>query len=94
MEGFYDDVPPMHAYLNTWATHPDHRGQGVGQALLAADLTEWDALGIPTCLEASNPANNHLYLRAGFHSVGSYSAVLDDARVTRMLRLAPGSAGG
>jgi GNAT superfamily N-acetyltransferase len=91
MEGFYDDVPTVHAYLDLLATHQDHRGRGVGQTLLAADIAEWDALGIPTCLESSNQANNHRYLRAGYQSVGSYSAVLNDARVTKMLRLVPGS---
>jgi len=91
MGGFYDDLPTVHAYLEILATHQDHRGRGVGQALLAADIAEWDALGIPTCLESSNPANNHRYLRAGYQSVGSYSAVRDDTRVTKMLRLVPGS---
>ena len=91
MEGFYDDVPEVHAYLDVLATHRDHRGRGVGQALLAADLAEWDALDIPTCLESSNVANNHRYIRAGYQSVGSYGAVLDDAQITKMLRLVPGS---
>jgi GNAT superfamily N-acetyltransferase len=86
MEAFYEKVPKVHAYLEILATHPDHRGRGVGQALLAADLSEWDALGIPTCLESSNPANNHRYIRLGYQAVGDYSAVLNDARVTQMLR--------
>jgi GNAT superfamily N-acetyltransferase len=91
MEAFYDKVPEEHAYLDIIATHWDHRGRGVGQALLAADLAEWDALGIPTCLESSNPANEHRYIRAGYQPVGTYSAVLNDARVTQLLRLVPES---
>jgi len=32
-----------HAYLSLLATHPDHRGRGIGQSLLGANLAEWDA---------------------------------------------------
>jgi GNAT superfamily N-acetyltransferase len=59
-----------HAYLSLLATHPDHRGEGIGQALLADDLRRWDDLGIPTYLESTNPANDHRYERAGFRQVG------------------------
>jgi len=79
-------VPQRHAYLALLATHREHRGRGIGQALLAADLSEWDALGIPTYLESSNPANDHRYVRAGFEPVGQFEAVRDDARVTAMWR--------
>lgn len=87
MEAFYEKVPEEHAYLEILATHRDHRGRGLGQALLAADLVEWDVLGIPTCLESSNTANDHRYIRLGYQAVGDYSAVLNDARVTQMLRM-------
>lgn len=79
-------VPPQHAYLSLLATHPAHRGQGVGQALLAADLRAWDAEGLPTYLESSNPANDHRYVRAGFHPIGVFFAVRDGAPITRMWR--------
>ncbi len=79
-------VPRQHAYLALLATDSEHRGRGVGQALLAANLREWDALGVPTYLESSNPANDHRYVRAGFAPIGGFDAVLDGARVTAMWR--------
>ena len=80
------DTPEPHAYLSLLATHREYRGQGIGQALLASNLCEWDALGIPTYLESSNPANDHRYIRAGFTPIGGFDAVLDNARVTAMWR--------
>jgi GNAT superfamily N-acetyltransferase len=77
---------PTHAYLSLLATHPAHRGRGVGQALLADDLRRWDAQGVPTYLESTNPGNNHRYERAGFRSIGGFPAVLDGAWVTAMWR--------
>ena len=79
-------TPEPHAYLALLATHREYRGQGLGQKLLAADLHEWDALGIPTYLESSNPANDHRYVRAGFTPIGELDAVLNNARVTAMWR--------
>jgi GNAT superfamily N-acetyltransferase len=84
------DVP--HAYLCIIATHPDNRGRGIGQQLLAANLAHWDALGIPTYLESTNPDNLHRYERAGYRAVGTVDAVLDDAIITTMWRACPGSA--
>ena len=80
-----------HAYLSLLATHPDHRGRGVGQALLAADLAVWDARGVPAYLESTNPANDHRYERAGFRPIGGFDAVLDDARVTAFWRSVGGT---
>jgi GNAT superfamily N-acetyltransferase len=79
-------APEPLAYLALLATHRECRGRGIGQALLAADLHEWDALGIPSYLESSNPANDHRYVRAGFTAIGGFDAVIDDARVTAMWR--------
>src|SRR4029079_13413961 len=59
-----------HYYLSLLATHPDHRGRGVGQQLLATDLARWDAAGLPAYLESTNPANDHRYARAGFRPIG------------------------
>jgi GNAT superfamily N-acetyltransferase len=75
-----------HAYLSLLATHPDHRGKGIGQALLADDLGTWDVAGVPAYLESTNPANDHRYERAGFRPVGGFTAVRDRARVTTMWR--------
>ena len=81
------DMP--HAYLGLLATHPDHRGKGIGQQLLAANLAELDARGIPAYLESTNPANLHRYLRAGFEVYGSFVSVLDGALITTMWREPP-----
>lgn len=80
------EVSPNHYYLSLLATHPDHRGKGVGQALLAADLRLWDAEGVPAYLESTNPANDHRYARAGFRVVGGFRAVVDDAWISTMWR--------
>ena len=82
-----------HAYLSLLATHPDHRGRGVGQRLLAADLARWDAEGVPAYLESTNPANDHRYERAGFQRIGGFRAVLDDAPISTMWRPARASTG-
>jgi ribosomal protein S18 acetylase RimI-like enzyme len=87
-------VPPRHGYLSLLATHPDHRGRGVGQALLAADLADWDAQGIPTYLESTNPGNDHRYARAGFVRIGGFRAVRDDAPISAMWRDVGGSPAG
>jgi len=87
-----------HAYLSLLATHPEHRGQGIGQRILAENLARWDAAFIPTYLESTNPANDHRYERAGFHRIGAFRAVLDDAPISQMWRASqtsdPHRAGG
>jgi GNAT superfamily N-acetyltransferase len=77
---------PQHYYLSLLGTHPDHRGRGVGQALLAADVARWDAERTPTYLESSNGANNHRYERLGYRSIGGFSAVRDDTWIAAMWR--------
>jgi GNAT superfamily N-acetyltransferase len=75
-----------HAYLSLLATHPDHRGKGMGQMLLADNLRGWDAAAAPAYLESTNPANDHRYERAGFRRFGGFRAVRDDAPITTMWR--------
>jgi ribosomal protein S18 acetylase RimI-like enzyme len=75
-----------HAYLSLLATRPSQAGHGYGQAHLAADLARWDAAGIPTYLESSNPANNHRYERQGYAKVGQFETVLNRAIVSTMWR--------
>ena len=82
---------PSHAYLSLLATHPDHRGRGIGQGMLGADLARWDDLGVPGYLESTNPGNDHRYERAGFRRVGGFRAVRDDAPITTMWRDVGGS---
>jgi GNAT superfamily N-acetyltransferase len=75
-----------HAYLSLLATHPHHQGRGLGQRLLAEDLTRWDAAGVPAYLESTNPGNDHRYERAGFRRIGGFRAVLDEAPISTMWR--------
>jgi ribosomal protein S18 acetylase RimI-like enzyme len=85
----FDEAHPHdrpHAYLGILATHPDHRGHGIGQQLLAANLADLDARGIPAYLESTNPANLHRYQRAGFEIYGEFRSPLDDALITTMWR--------
>jgi GNAT superfamily N-acetyltransferase len=75
-----------HAYLSLLATHPDHRGQGIGQRLLVEDLVRWDAARLPAYLESTNPGNDHRYERAGFRRIGGFQAVLDGSPISTMWR--------
>ena len=84
-ETIHPESPP-HMYLSLLATHPLYRGRGIGQQLLAANLAEFDAQGLPAYLESTNPANDHRYERAGFRPVGRIQAVLNDATATTMWR--------
>jgi len=78
-----------HAYLSLLATHPDHRGQGIGQRLLRENLEAWDRVAVPSYLESTNPANDHRYERAGFRRVGGFAAVVDGAPIATMWRSVP-----
>lgn len=80
-----------HAYLGILATRPDHAGHGYGQAHLAMDLAGWDAAGVPSYLESSNPVNLHRYERHGYRAIGQFATVLDGAIVTTMWRPPAGS---
>lgn len=62
-----------HYYLPLLGTHPDHRGRGLGMALLAHNLAQFDVEGIPAYLESTNPANDRRYERLGFVKVGEVS---------------------
>lgn len=61
---------PPHFYLSLLGTDPARRGHGHGLRLLADNLREIDALGMPAYLESSNPGNVALYARHGFVPVG------------------------
>ena len=77
---------PPHAYLNFLATHPAHRGHGIAQGLLAASLARFDAAGIPTYLESTNPVNDHRYLRAGYERIGEFASPHTGSPIARMWR--------
>jgi len=75
-----------HYYLGILATHPDHRGHGIGMRLLAHNLALIDAEHRPAYLESSNPANNRRYEGVGFEAVGEFSYPGDGPVVTTMWR--------
>ena len=65
---------PPHYFLSLLGTHPDHRGNGRGMGLLAANLARIDELGMPAYLESSNRANDHRHERLGFAQIGEFEA--------------------
>ncbi len=75
-----------HYYLSLLGTHPDHRGKGLGMALLAEGLTRIDSEEMPAYLESSNSANDHRYERLGFSRVGGFTRPDDGASVSTMWR--------
>jgi ribosomal protein S18 acetylase RimI-like enzyme len=77
-----------HYYLSFLGTHPEHRGAGIGMALLAHCLALIDGNHLPAYLESSNPANNDRYTRAGFEPVGGFSYPGGGPVVTTMWRAA------
>jgi GNAT superfamily N-acetyltransferase len=77
---------PTHAYLSLLATHPDHRGHGLGMALLADDLARLDADHLPAYLESTNPANDRRYQSVGFEVVGGFRTVDEERVITTMWR--------
>ncbi len=78
------DVP--HYYLSIVGTHDDHRGRGIGEALLAENLRIVDAEHMPAYLESSNPANLKRYMRLGFEPIGEIEIPDGRPAVTTMWR--------
>jgi GNAT superfamily N-acetyltransferase len=75
-----------HYYLSLLGTHPDHRGQGKGMGLLAANIAQIDEQGFAAYLESSNRANDHRYERLGFVHVGEFGAPRGGPTVACMWR--------
>ncbi len=75
-----------HHYLSLLATHPEHRGNGLGMGLLAENLRAIDAEGTPAFLESTNPANDARYEAQGFRRIGSFELGEDGPSVAQMWR--------
>lgn len=75
-----------HYYLSLLGINPDHRGNGKGMGLLAANLAQIDEEGFPAYLESSNRGNNHRYERLGFVQVGEFAAPAGGPTVACMWR--------
>ena len=72
----FDQAHPRgvpHFFLSLLGTCPAHRGHAYGLRLLAENLREVDEAGLPSYLEASNPANVPLYMRYGFEVLDSFT---------------------
>jgi GNAT superfamily N-acetyltransferase len=76
----------QHYYLSLLGTHPDHRGQGKGMQLLAANLERLDELSMPAYLESSNRSNDHRYERLGFVRIGEFAVPGGEPTVACMWR--------
>jgi GNAT superfamily N-acetyltransferase len=88
-QGFIENRPSEpHFYLSLLATHPEHRGRGVGGQLLARDLEEIDAEGMPAYLESTSPVNDGLYERHGFVRTGEIVGPGDAPGIACMRRAA------
>jgi GNAT superfamily N-acetyltransferase len=89
-EGAHPSGPP-HYYLSLLGTHPNHRGRGLGMALLAENLARIDEESMPAYLESSNPGNDPRYERHGFERVGGFNRPDEQLTVSTMWRGPGGS---
>jgi len=75
-----------HYYLSLWGTHTDHRGKGIGRAVIEHNLALIDAENAHSYLESSNPANNAHYEKMGFEQIGEFSCPGGGPMITTMWR--------
>jgi GNAT superfamily N-acetyltransferase len=75
-----------HYYLSLLGVAAEHRGRGLGMALLRENLGRIDRERMPAYLESSNPNNNHRYESLGFVPVVSFQAPGGGPPVTGMWR--------
>ncbi len=73
-----------HHYLDFLAVRPDHRGTGLGMALLRQEVADNDAEGLPTYLESSNPRNLARYEANGFGRLQAFALPPDGPTVDGM----------
>jgi GNAT superfamily N-acetyltransferase len=77
---------PPYYYLTLFGTAPDHRGQGIGMALLDDTLERIDAAHSPAYLESSNPVNIGRYESVGFVPRSTFALPAGNGTVTTMWR--------
>ena len=66
-----------HWYLGILATHPAHRGRGLGRRLAEPGLLAARSDGVPAFLETTNPDNVRVYESAGWQVHAELPDVLD-----------------
>jgi ribosomal protein S18 acetylase RimI-like enzyme len=79
-----------HFYLMTIGVDPKFQGQGLGSALLDANLAMVDAKGLPSYLESSNEKNVPLYKRHGYQVINEFRPAPDGPPLWGMWREAMG----
>jgi ribosomal protein S18 acetylase RimI-like enzyme len=79
-----------HFYLMTIGVDPRFQGQGLGSALLEANLAAIDAKGLPSYLESSNEKNVPLYKRHGYRVINEFRPTPDGPPLWGMWREAKG----
>src|SRR6476661_8293043 len=84
LEAAHPRAEPHHQ-LSLFGTHEDHRGRGIGMALLDACLERVDADASPAYLESTNPANESRYRSRGFEPY-AHVVLAGGAEVTTMWR--------
>jgi GNAT superfamily N-acetyltransferase len=77
---------PPHYYLSLLGTHPEHRGKGLGMALLADNLARFDTEGAPAYLESSDPVNARRYERLAFVRIGEFMPPDEQLTISTMWR--------
>lgn len=75
-----------HRHLAYIGTHKDHKGKGLGSALLGSMIARCDDEGIATYLESTNPENDAWYTRFGFESRGPVPLPVGTPILTAMWR--------
>ncbi len=77
-----------HYYLSLLGTAPEHRGHGVGMAVLADGLARIDEQHAAAYLESSNPVNIGRYESVGFVPRGEFELPDGHTVITTMWRAA------
>ena len=89
--GFIRDLrlrarPDPHAYLDSLAVLPEHRGQGIASRLLEAGHAWADEQGLPCALETESEANVRFYARRGYRVVATVPVPEANLTITSMRR--------
>ncbi|WP_306363678.1 GNAT family N-acetyltransferase [Nocardia sp. CC227C] len=66
--------------------HPDHRGRGLGRAVIAPGLAAADTEHVPAFLETQDPTNVPFYESLGFETIGHVRLPEDGSPHWAMLR--------